>query len=104
MKTKYQRKPSEHTEIAKERIGELFEQAATAFNEDRALANRYVELARKISMKYKVRIPSELRRRFCKNCNSYLVPSVNCRVRVSKGKLIYYCLECKHFMRFSYRR
>jgi len=104
MKRKYQRKPAEHTAIAKERIAELFEQAGRAFKEDKKLANRYVELARKISMKYKARIPSELKKRFCKNCHSYLVPSVNCRVRVSKGKLIYYCLECKHFMRLQYKK
>ena len=103
MKRKYKRKPKEQIKIAKSRIEQLFEQAKQAFNEDKKLANRYVELARKISMKYKVRIPSELKRKFCKNCYSYLVPSKNCRVRVSQGKITYYCLECKHFMRFPYK-
>jgi len=104
MKTKHQNKPGEQITIAKERILRLFNLAGEIFKEDRKLADRYVQLALKISMKYKVAIPSKLKRQFCKNCNCYLVPSVNCRVRVSKGKLIYYCQACRHFMRFSYKK
>ncbi|MBW3003233.1 ribonuclease P [Candidatus Woesearchaeota archaeon] len=86
--------------IAKERINILFEQADKRFNTDKALSNRYVTLARNISMKYKVRIPRELKRKFCKHCYKFLKPGVNLRIRTRKDKVVYYCMECKKFMRF----
>jgi len=95
-------KGKKQEEIVISRIKKLFEEAENIFKEDKKLANRYVSLARKLSMKYKVKIPTELKRRFCKNCYSYLKPGVNCRVRLRNKKVVYYCLECKHYMRFPY--
>ena len=69
------------------------------FKEDSNLSDKYVKLARRIAMKYKIRLTPELKKRFCKHCHKYLVHSVNCRVRLHKHRLIYYCISCKHFMR-----
>ncbi len=102
MKKKYSKKPTEHRKIARERIETLFKQAKGMFKEDPKLSNRYVHLARKIAMKYKVRIKPELKRRFCKHCYKYLVPGVNCRVRMHDGKVVYFCQNCKKFMRFPH--
>ncbi|MBU0628158.1 MAG: ribonuclease P [Nanoarchaeota archaeon] len=52
-----------------------------------------------LSMKYKLKLPKDLKRQLCKNCGSILIPSVNCRVRLNKGRLISYCMECKKFTR-----
>lgn len=104
MKRKHYKKPSSHLKIAKERIDILFREASSMFRKDSRLSNRYVELARKIAMKYKVKIPPALKRRFCKHCHSYLVPSKNCRVRLTKHKVVYYCLNCKHYMRLPYNK
>lgn len=104
MKKDYRKKPSSHLKIAKERIDTLFKEAALMFKKDPKLSNRYVQLARKISMKYKVKIPPNLKKRFCKHCYAYLVPSKNCRVRLTKHKLVYYCLNCKKYMRFPYKK
>jgi ribonuclease P protein subunit RPR2 len=90
--------------IARERINVLFKEAEENFSLDKKLANRYVELARKLAMKYRVRIPSEFKRRYCKHCYSYLMPSKNCRVRTKDGMLIVYCLECKKFNKFKYKK
>ncbi len=84
-------------EVAKERIRLLFDKADLMFTSDKALANRYVTLARKLAMKYKVRLPSELKRRYCKHCYRYLRSGENLRIRTREGKLVYYCLECKKF-------
>jgi len=97
-----QRDKEKTRKIAEAQIKELFDQAAKS--EDLKLSKRYVELALNISTKTKTPVPRELKRRFCKNCHSYLVPGRNCRVRVSKGKVVYYCLNCKHFQRFIYRK
>ena len=103
-KRKYSKKPAKQKEIARERIKILFKQAKSVFKKDKKLANRYVKLARELAMKFKIRIPSELKRQFCKHCYSYLMPSKNVRVRTRKGKVVYYCLECKKYMRFPYLR
>jgi|TARA_B100001971_G_scaffold205655_1_gene223415 ribonuclease P protein subunit RPR2 len=101
MKQKYRKKPKQQQDIAKERISILFSQAKRIFNKSPKLSNRYVHLARKIAMKYKVKIPKKFKRRFCKHCYSYLVPSKTCRVRLQKSKVVYYCMNCKKYMRFQ---
>jgi len=101
---RYSQKPSQERRIAAERIDKLFSEAEAAFKKDPALSDRYVALARKIAMKFKVRMRSELKRKFCKHCYSYLRPGVNCRVRLSKEQVVYHCGRCKRFMRFGYKR
>lgn len=66
------------------------------------LAKRYVYLARKISQRLKIRIPGEYKRRFCKKCNSPLLPGYNCRVRLTGKTVTYYCKDCKNFKRIGY--
>ena len=98
---------SQNKKVAKERINDLFIEAEKAFSDKDlgpSYSNRYVELARKIAMKYNVRIPSEFKRQFCKYCYSYLVPSINCTVRLNNSKVIYHCNECKKIARFPYLR
>jgi|TARA_Y100000310_G_scaffold191612_1_gene191565 ribonuclease P protein subunit RPR2 len=104
MKRKHLKKPEKQRKIALERIIILFSEAKKMFKEDSKLADKYVKLARKISMKYKVPIPSQLKRRFCKHCYKFLIPGTNVRVRTNKGHLVYNCLNCKHIMRFVYRK
>lgn len=86
--------------IAKKRIAKLF-LIAEEYASDRktALANRYVEIARKISMRYLVTIPKEYKTRFCKHCYSYLLPGVTSRVRFNSGKIVVYCQNCKKYTR-----
>ncbi len=83
-------------EIALWRISRLFDLAAHSTEENGkespAIARRYVILARKISTHYKVKIPPGIKNRMCKECNSILLPGLNCRVRIaSNGFLVYIC-------------
>ena len=90
--------------IAKKRIKTLFELAEKeALSDKILLANRYVEIARKISMRYLIPIPKEYKRRFCKHCYSYLLPSVNSRVRINRGKMIIYCNNCNKYNRYPFK-
>ena len=98
-KKKYYKKPAKQQQIAKRRIRFLFQEAKSVFKENSALSDKHIKLARRIAMKYKIRLPSELKKRFCRNCRKYLVPGVNCRVRIHKHRLIYYCIGCRHYMR-----
>ncbi len=90
-------------EIAKNRIYNLFKKSHEIYKTDMKLANRYVELARKIAMKTQTSIPSNLKKKFCKKCKSYLVPGLNCRISIRNKKIIYYCKECKNYMRYPYK-
>lgn len=97
----YSKKSSEHVQIAKNRIDQLFFQADEVFSEDPELSDRYVDLARKLAMKFKVKLRSEYKRKFCKHCYKYLRSGVNARVRTRNGKVVYTCLSCKKFSRFT---
>jgi ribonuclease P protein subunit RPR2 len=100
---KYQRKPEEHKELAQKAIEKYFSMAEKMFKEDGKLSDKYVKDARKTAMKFKVRIPTKYKRRMCKKCLSYLVPGVNCRIRVHKKNVITYCFNCKNIMKFGYK-
>ena len=63
---------TEQKRIASKRINRLFELAEkTALNGELKLSDRYVELARKLSMKNLTPIPKIYKRRFCKHCYHY---------------------------------
>lgn len=99
MKPKWQKK------IARERIEILFEEAEKNFPKNKRRADRYVELARKIAMRYRVGIPERYRRKFCEECYSYIKPGVNCKVEVDNDEktVKWKCDECGHVKRYPYR-
>ncbi|MBU4300200.1 MAG: ribonuclease P protein component 4 [Nanoarchaeota archaeon] len=99
------RKPSELIEIANERIDILFSRAQLEFALHPELSNRYVEIARDIAKKFNIHIPIELRRKFCKNCGSYLVPGNNLTVRLlsKEKKVIRKCGVCGDEKKVPYR-
>ena len=87
--------------IAEDHISKLLalaeEQAKENTEQSRALEKRYVRLAQRISAHYKVKIPAKLKNRICKKCGNFLVPGVNCKVRISRlsgKKLLIYICEC----------
>lgn len=90
--------------IAKNRIERLFILAEECgFRNRLELSNRYVFLARKISMRYLVPIPNKFKRRFCKHCYCYLIPGQNYRVRISRSRIILHCNNCKKYTRIPLR-
>lgn len=90
--------------IAEERIQRLFTLAEKRFGKEDDLADRYVELARKIGMKEEVSIPSDLRKRFCSECHSYLKPGYTCEVKMDSEEknMEYKCVECGNIDRYGY--
>ena len=93
----------ENKNIAAERVKILFEQAKLRFKKSPELSNRYMQLARRMAMKFRVRFTSAQKRSFCKKCHKYLFPGKNLRVRTKKGHMVYYCLNCKNIARFRYK-
>jgi len=99
MPKKNYKKSNKIQNIAKKRINFLFKLAKENFKKDSKASDKYIKIARRIAMKHKIRLPSRMKKQLCKNCHAYLMPGVNCRVRIHKHRIIYYCLACKHFMR-----
>ena len=98
---------SDTRQIAKQRMQILFQQAEEVFRTNPQLASRYVEVARKIAMSAKIRLPTKCKRRICRNCNALLVPGNNCRVRVKQRRephLVVTCLACGHQTRILLRK
>lgn len=85
-----------------ERIHRLFELAEAEYPSKPERSKRYVSLARRIGMRYRVRLPRELRQKMCRGCGAYLVPGSTSRVRLYGGCLCITCLECGRIMRFPY--
>ncbi len=91
--------------IAQERIATLFQRAeGEARGGNLHRADRYVELARRLGMRYNVGIPRPLRRRFCKGCHGYLLPGRTSTVRVHRGRVIVHCLRCGDIHRIPHAR
>jgi ribonuclease P protein subunit RPR2 len=88
--------------IAKERIEILFKMMEKMKDEDYELARRYVELARRIAMKYRLKLPKRFKVLFCKKC-LYPYKSGRFRVRVRKSRVIITCLNCGYERRIPIR-
>ncbi|MGD8505898.1 MAG: ribonuclease P protein component 4 [Candidatus Bathyarchaeota archaeon] len=93
--------------VAMERIRILFRLAKEAIHEDTGLAQRYVEIARRVAMRTRLHLPAEYRRLICKHCKSFIYPGVNCRVRIQQRRephLVVTCLSCGKHMRMPLRK
>ncbi len=97
-------KPDWQTKIAKERIQILFSLAEKEFEKHPERSKRYIELARKIGLRYNVRL-SEEKRKFCKKCNTLLKPGITSQVRLDrKTKTINItCINCRKIYRYPYK-
>jgi ribonuclease P protein subunit RPR2 len=88
-------------EIARERIDILVRSALR--EKDEAIAARQAQQAKKIAMRFRVRLPYGARQLFCKKCKAFVVPGRSARVRVGRAKtraVRITCLRCGH----TYRR
>jgi ribonuclease P protein subunit RPR2 len=86
--------------IARERIQILLERACALHHTEPEESLRCIVLARRISMRLRVRIPKDLRRLFCRRCLQVLVPGESGRVRIHRGKVIVTCRACGRQKRY----
>ena len=97
MPERSRRKPEYQTKIARERIDILFDEAKKA---DEDLARRYLRLAKKIGMRYNVKIGRERKKLFCKHC---FTPFRAGRARLKNGYLSRECKFCGKTTRMKYK-
>lgn len=96
-------KPVWQKKLAMERIECLFKTAELSFKEKPEESHRYVQLARKIAMRYNLKMPEKFKRKFCRKCNMYLKPGVNCTIRAKNRVVVIKCLECGAVKRYPYK-
>ena len=101
---KFRIKKQKEKKKAIEEIKAIFDIAGKYFKTEKKKANLYVKKARRLAMRHNIKLGSVLKKKFCKHCYSYIVPGVNCRVRTRNKMIVYYCLECKRYMRFGIRK
>ncbi|MFH1256066.1 MAG: ribonuclease P protein component 4 [Candidatus Diapherotrites archaeon] len=80
--------------IALERIYRLFELAGAEFKKHPERSKRYVELAREIGKRNRVKVPGELKESYCRKCNAFLVKGKNAKAVKEKHFLVLECKEC----------
>lgn len=80
----------------------LTESSVSLAGTDLKLAKEQAALARKVMLRFNVRLDPSLRRFTCRGCKSLLVPGVNARVRLGHGKpttIRITCMDCGHVNR-----
>jgi len=81
--------------IARERVSDLFALAEReAGNNHPEFADRYVVLARKIGMRYNVRLLREYGELYCRSCSAFWVEGRTVRTRLRNGLRVRTCLRC----------
>ena len=91
-------KPLAQIKIAKERMAILIAEAEKT--DDPKMAKRYVELTKKIGMRYNVRLPKQTKRYFCKYCHVRLLSGW----RTKNGIKYIICKSCGKTIRFPFRK
>ena len=88
-------------QIAIKRMEILFNNAISNAKNNPRLAQKQAEIAKKISMKFKITMPFEIRSNFCKKCKKFIAPGITSKIRLgSKPKSIRItCLYCNHTYR-----
>ena len=80
----------------------LTESAVALSHTNPDLAKQQAALARKVKLRFNVRLDPSLTRFTCKGCKGLLVPGVNARVRLGHGKVTILrvtCTDCGHVNR-----
>ena len=80
--------------IAMERMQILIDSAITNARADPELSQRQASIARRISTKYKIRMPYYLKMVFCKKCKSFIAPGINSRIRLGRTSVKSIRISC----------
>ena len=74
-------------EIASRRILILFENAISNARNNPELSQRQAHIAKKIAMRFKIKMPWQIRSSFCKKCKKFIVPNISSRVRIGRSNV-----------------
>ena len=77
-----------------ERMQILIDNAISNARVNPELSQRQASIARRISTKYKIRMPYNLRIVFCKKCKSFIAPGINSRIRLGRASVKSIRISC----------
>ena len=80
--------------IAMERMQILIDNAISNARINPELSQTQASIARRISSKYKIRMPYHLRIVFCKKCKSFIAPGLNSRIRLGRTSVKSIRISC----------
>ena len=86
-----------------ERMQILIDNAISNARTDPELSQRQASIARRISSKYKIRMPYYLRIVFCKKCKSFIAPGINSKIRLGRASVKSIRISC-NFCGHTYRK
>jgi ribonuclease P protein subunit RPR2 len=101
---KYFKKREEEKKAALQRIKMLFALAKQEFPKHPDRAHRYARMINDLIKKVRVRPPKSIRMFICKECNHFLYPGKNLKVKSMKGFMIYECLNCGNIKKYGYTK
>lgn len=84
-------------QIALQRVNTLFRLAKEVIHENPELAQRYIQIARRIAMRTRLRLPKVYKSQICRKCKNFILPGVNCRIRIQQRReshMVITCLNC----------
>lgn len=84
--------------LALERIYRLYELAEKEFSKNPERSKRYMEIAKEIGKTTRTKIPQEIKKKFCRKCNSLKVKKLE-----EKEMILVQCLECGARKRYPLR-
>ncbi len=90
-------------QIVLERMDILIDNAISNAKTNPILSQRQASLARKLSMRHKVRMPYALRMVYCKKCKSFIAPGINSKIRVGRTSIKSIRITC-NFCGHTYRK
>ena len=90
-------------QIALERMEILIQNAISNSRSNPALAERQANLAKKISTKYRIRMPYHIKMNFCKKCKKFIVPGIGARIRMGRSSVKSIRITCS-FCNYTYRK
>lgn len=83
--------------LAYERIEILIKNSLS--DEDASISELQAQLAKKISQKFRLKLPYNIRQLYCKKCKKTIIPGRTSRIRVGRSKtksIKITCLKCNH--------
>ncbi|OUJ18264.1 RNase P subunit RPR2 [Methanonatronarchaeum thermophilum] len=86
-------------DLAKQRIEKLFKQARKKHHKNPELSHRYMEIAWKLKLKTRTKLPEKYKHQICRKCQSYQIPGKNQQTRIHRSKIIKKCKKCGHTTR-----
>ena len=92
-----------HRDLAIERMQILIKNAISNARSNPDLAQRQASLAKRLSTKYRIRMPFELRMNFCKKCKMFIAPGINSRIRIGRSTVKSIRITCG-FCNHTYRK